>query len=46
MNPEYIEFVNLVQTFPYTDKEKTYNIPDKLVEKKIGIIATEPEDGI
>ena len=26
MNPEYIEFVNLVQTFPYTDKEKTYNI--------------------
>ena len=25
-NPEYIEFVNLVQTFPYTDKEKTYNI--------------------
>ena len=26
MNPEYIEFVNLVQTFPYTDKEKIYNI--------------------
>ena len=26
MNPEYIEFVNLVQTFPYSDKEKTYNI--------------------
>ena len=26
MNPEYVEFVNLVQTFPYSDKEKTYNI--------------------
>ena len=26
MNPEYIEFVNLVQTFPYSDKEKIYNI--------------------
>ena len=26
MNPEYIEFVNLVQTFPYTDKEKIYSI--------------------
>lgn len=26
MNPECVEFVNLVQTFPYSDKEKTYNI--------------------
>lgn len=26
MNPDYIEFVNLVQTFPYSDKEKIYNI--------------------
>ena len=26
MNPEYIEFVNLVQTFPYSDKEKIYSI--------------------
>ena len=26
MNPDYIEFVNLIQTFPYSDKEKIYNI--------------------
>lgn len=26
MNPDYIEFVNLVQVFPITDKEKIYNI--------------------
>ena len=32
MNPEYIEFVNLVQTFPYTDKEKTYNIVGPFLE--------------
>ena len=34
MNPEYIEFVNLVQTFPYTDKEKTYNIYLYMIPKK------------
>lgn len=26
MNPECIEFVNLVQIFPYSDKRRTYNI--------------------
>ena len=26
MNPDYIEFVNLVQVFPGTDKERIYNI--------------------
>jgi hypothetical protein len=34
MNPEYIEFVNLVQTFPYTDKEKIYNIYLYMIPKK------------
>jgi hypothetical protein len=34
MNPEYIEFVNLVQTFPYSDKEKTYNIYLYMIPKK------------
>jgi hypothetical protein len=26
MNPDYIDFVNTVQTVPYTSKEKVYNI--------------------
>lgn len=26
MNPDYIEFVNLIQIFPREDKEKIYNI--------------------
>lgn len=26
MNPDYIDFVNTVQTVPYTSKEKIYNI--------------------
>ena len=34
MNPEYIEFVSLVQTFPYTDKEKIYNIYLYMIPKK------------
>jgi hypothetical protein len=34
MNPEYIEFVNLVQTFPYVDKEKIYNIYLYMIPKK------------
>jgi hypothetical protein len=34
MNPEYIEFVNLVQTFPYSDKQKTYNIYLYMIPKK------------
>jgi len=34
MNPEYIEFVNLVQTFPYTDKEKIYNIYLYMIPRK------------
>ena len=34
MNPEYIEFVNLVQTFPYSDKEKIYNIYLYMIPKK------------
>jgi hypothetical protein len=34
MNPEYIEFVNLVQTFPYSDKKKTYNIYLYMIPKK------------
>ncbi len=34
MNPEYIEFVNLVQTFPYTDKEKIYNIYLYIIPRK------------
>jgi heterodisulfide reductase subunit B len=34
MNPDYIEFVNLVQTFPYTDKEKIYNIYLYMIPRK------------
>ena len=34
MNPEYIEFVNLVQTFPYSDKQKIYNIYLYMIPKK------------
>jgi hypothetical protein len=34
MNPEYIEFVNLIQTFPYSDKEKIYNIYLYMIPKK------------
>ena len=34
MNPDYIEFVNLVQTFSYTDKEKIYNIYLYMIPKK------------
>ena len=26
MNPDYIEFVNTVQTIPYTNKERIYNV--------------------
>ena len=26
MNPDYVDFVNTVQTVPYTSKERTYNI--------------------
>jgi hypothetical protein len=34
MNPDYIEFVNLVQTFPYSDKGKIYNIYLYMIPKK------------
>jgi len=34
MSPEYIEFVNLVQTFPYSDKKKIYNIYLYMIPKK------------
>ena len=34
MNPEYIEFVNLVQTFPYSDKQKIYSIYLYMIPKK------------
>jgi heterodisulfide reductase subunit B len=34
MNPDYIEFVNLVQTFPYSDKEKIYKIYLYMLPKK------------
>jgi len=34
MNPDYIEFVNLVQVFPITDKEKIYNIYLYMIPKK------------
>jgi heterodisulfide reductase subunit B len=34
MNPEYIEFVNLVQTFPYSDKKKIYDIYLYMIPKK------------
>ena len=34
MNPDYVEFVNLVQTFSYSDKEKIYNIYLYMLPKK------------
>jgi hypothetical protein len=34
MNPDYIEFVNLIQTIPYTDKEKIYNLYLQMIPKK------------
>jgi len=34
MNPDYIEFVNLVQVFQVTDKEKIYNIYLYMIPKK------------
>ena len=34
MNSEYIEFVNLVQTIPYTEKEKIYTLYLCMVPKK------------
>ena len=34
MNPEYIEFVNLVQVFQVTDKEKIYNIYLYMIPRK------------
>ena len=34
MNPEYIEFVNLVQVFQVTDTEKIYNIYLYMIPKK------------
>ena len=34
MNQDYIEFVNLIQRFPYTDKEKIYNLYVRMIPKK------------
>lgn len=34
MNSDYIEFVNLVQRFPYNDKEKIYNTYVRIIPKK------------
>jgi len=34
MNPEYIEFVNLIQTIPYTEKEKIYKLYLYMIPKK------------
>ena len=34
MNENYIELVNFVQTIPYTEKEKYYNIYKQLIPKK------------
>ena len=34
MNPEYIEFVNLIQNIPYTEKEKIYNLYLYMIPKK------------
>ena len=34
MNPEYIEFVNLIQNIPYTEKEKVYKLYLYMIPKK------------
>jgi hypothetical protein len=34
MNPDYIDFVNIVQTVPYTSKERIYNIYLYTIPKK------------
>jgi len=34
MNPDYIEIVNTIQTIPYTNKEKIYNIYLYLIPKR------------
>lgn len=34
MNPDYIEFVNTVQTIPYTNKEKIYRIYLYMIPRK------------
>jgi len=34
MNPEYIEFVNLIQNIPYTEKEKIYELYLYMIPKK------------
>ena len=34
MNPEYIEFVNLIQNIPYTEKEKIYRLYLYMIPKK------------
>lgn len=34
MNPDYVDFVNIVQTVPYTSKEKIYNIYLYTIPKK------------
>ena len=34
MNPDYVDFVNTVQTVPYTNKERVYNIYLYTIPKK------------
>jgi hypothetical protein len=34
MNPEYIEFVNLIQNIPYAEKEKIYKLYLYMIPKK------------
>ena len=34
MNPDYVDFVNTVQTVPYTNKERVYNIYLYMIPKK------------
>jgi len=34
MNSDYIEFVNLIQTIPYTEKEKIYNLYLYMIPRK------------
>ena len=34
MNPDYIEFVNLIQNIPYTEKEKIYKLYLYMIPKK------------
>jgi hypothetical protein len=34
MNPEYIEFVNLIQNIPYTEREKIYKLYLYMIPKK------------